>query len=159
MWKYNNEEPPVPGKDNEHDSIPLVETEPSLSSDQSVDEASSSDQSVITSLNNQSIDTSTNKPNECCYCHKVLLSQYTLKIHQQKTKRCLKLQGINNPSIHKCDYCPYNTNNKPNYDRHFIKCKGRLQKETQDLERLKIENKIYKEQLIIAQKTTSKIKS
>ena len=57
---------------------------------------------------------------ECQYCKKVISTAYKLKIHQTKTKYCLKIQGFTPEPLFLCKYCDKGFIIKSVYDRHIV---------------------------------------
>ncbi len=55
---------------------------------------------------------------ECQYCKKVISTAYKLKIHQETTKYCLKIQGVSPEPLFLCKYCNKEFIMKSVYDRH-----------------------------------------
>lgn len=94
--------------------------------------------------------------NECEYCHKKLATKYGLKIHQEKTKACLKLQGLLVPTTYKCDFCDYFTGLKTSYTRHLKSCKAKNGYDIKEKIEFQHEIKLLREQLTVAQKTASR---
>jgi hypothetical protein len=69
---------------------------------------------------------------KCQYCDKELSSKYNLKLHQEKAKYCLKIQGKNINGL-KCEYCNALFTRKSVYDNHMITCKVKKSKTQEEL--------------------------
>jgi hypothetical protein len=69
---------------------------------------------------------------KCEYCDKELSSKYNLKLHQEKAKYCLKIQGKNINEL-KCEYCNASFTRKSVYDNHTFTCKIKKNRTQEEL--------------------------
>ena len=75
---------------------------------------------------------------ECQFCKKIYSNQYTLKTHQQTTKKCILLQkqienaleNKTNEIKYKCSYCDKILSSKARLDTHYSSCKSKIKKES-----------------------------
>ena len=58
---------------------------------------------------------------ECVHCDAVLKNKYSLLIHQQKTKYCLKKQGKTNDK-YECTYCNKKISTQQQLNVHYTSC-------------------------------------
>ena len=60
---------------------------------------------------------------ECKYCNKKLSTKQSLKIHQQSTKYCLKIQNTTVSDKYSCEFCKKQFTLLHNLNRHQTSCK------------------------------------
>jgi hypothetical protein len=88
---------------------------------------------------------------KCQYCDTELSSKYNLKLHQEKAKYCLKIQGKHSTKEIICEYCNCSFNRKSVYTNHVNVCKVKKMKEqqcfTNDMTLLKEENALLKQKI------------
>jgi len=60
---------------------------------------------------------------KCEFCNNEFSNKQNLNSHQRKTKYCLKIQGIDQKNIHKCDGCLKSFTVTSNYRKHLTTCK------------------------------------
>ncbi len=71
----------------------------------------------------------------CENCKKTFKTKYTLNTHRKTSKKCLKLQNVNNEEllIYKCTYCEKSFGTKQNFDNHENICRNKLIYEKEQL--------------------------
>ena len=96
---------------------------------------------------------------ECKFCKKVLKNKYSLKIHQEKAKYCLKIQGKTKKGDFVC-ICGKDFFLKHHYEDHLATCIGNkpfIKDKLKELEVLKIEYKALEKQLSELQTQYNKV--
>ena len=58
----------------------------------------------------------------CQYCHSILSSDSSLKVHQRTVKKCLKIQGIEPDIKYDCDICKKHFSTRVHLQTHISSC-------------------------------------
>ena len=97
---------------------------------------------------------------ECEHCHKNLSTKSALRVHQQKAKYCLKIQGKSNEGDFSCNFCEKNFTVKSSRDDHHNICSANS-KSILDLKnnlyKSLEQNKVLEKEIEILRKEKNKI--